>query len=104
MGEQQEAKLDSLAIFKELRADILSCRLMPGTLIYEQDLGRRFGVSKSPVREALVRLREQALCPDHFRFHRTVSALHSHQLDADGPAAEFRCFGGGARRYRGGDA
>ena len=49
------AKLDSAAIYDQLRSDILSCRLPPGAPIYEQDLGRRFGVSKSPVREALVR-------------------------------------------------
>jgi DNA-binding GntR family transcriptional regulator len=59
--DQPEGKPYCLAIYEQLRRDILSCRLPPGAQIYEQDLGRRFGVSKSPVREALVRLREQNL-------------------------------------------
>lgn len=40
-------------IHERLRDDILHGRLPPGQTILEQDLASRFGVSKTPVREAL---------------------------------------------------
>lgn len=48
-------------VFEQIRQDILSCELPPGAEIFEQQLARRFGVSKSPVRDALIRLQEQKL-------------------------------------------
>src|SRR3954451_6110206 len=36
-----------------LREEILTARLLPGTTILEPELAARFGVSKTPVREAL---------------------------------------------------
>lgn len=49
------------SIYHRLREDILFCRIPPGAQIFEQDLANRFGISKSPVREALLRLRQQGL-------------------------------------------
>jgi len=43
-------------VYDSLREDILSIRLQPGTLLDETELAGRFGVSRSPVREALIRL------------------------------------------------
>ena len=40
-------------VHARLREDILHARLMPGTTILEPELATRFGVSKTPVREAL---------------------------------------------------
>lgn len=48
-------------VYERIRADILRCALRPGTRINEQTLARRFSVSKSPVRDALLRLQEQHL-------------------------------------------
>jgi len=48
-------------VYDRLRDDILFCRIPPGAQIFEQDLANRFGTSKSPVREALLRLRQQGL-------------------------------------------
>lgn len=48
-------------IHDELRADMISCRLAPGTEIREAELALRFGVSKSPVRDALMRLEREGL-------------------------------------------
>ena len=48
-------------IFERIRGDILSCVLQPGSEIHEQDLAQRYQVSKSPIRDALLRLREQCL-------------------------------------------
>lgn len=44
-----------------LRDDILACRLLPGAELREQALAARLGVSKSPVREALLRLSQERL-------------------------------------------
>lgn len=48
-------------IYASLRGDILSCRLAPGSELREQVLAAHFGVSKSPVREALLRLERDRL-------------------------------------------
>jgi DNA-binding GntR family transcriptional regulator len=52
---------DDATVYDRLRDDILFCRIPPGAQIFEQDLANRFGTSKSPVREALLRLRQQGL-------------------------------------------
>lgn len=48
-------------VYGSLRDDILSLRLQPGTLLDETELAARFGVSRSPVREALIRLAGEGL-------------------------------------------
>jgi DNA-binding GntR family transcriptional regulator len=42
--------------YEELRSAIVSGRLVPGTLVVETDLAEMLGVSRTPVREALLRL------------------------------------------------
>ena len=48
-------------VYNRLREEILDTTLKPGAAIFEQDLARRYGVSKSPIRDALLRLKEQNL-------------------------------------------
>jgi DNA-binding GntR family transcriptional regulator len=48
-------------VYDELRAEMISCALPPGTEIRESELALRFGVSKSPVRDALMRLEREGL-------------------------------------------
>ena len=43
-------------VYRLLRNDILSCALFPGQSLHEIDLAERFGLSKSPIRDALIRL------------------------------------------------
>ncbi|WP_428488350.1 GntR family transcriptional regulator [Rhodopila sp.] len=43
-------------VYDALRVAILTCDLMPGQDLREQDLAARFTVSRSPVRDALLRL------------------------------------------------
>lgn len=49
------------AIYDELYEAIVNMRLVPGTPLQEKALTQRFGVSKTPVREALIRLAEDGL-------------------------------------------
>lgn len=51
----------ALTIYETLRDEILAIDLEPGQLVDESSLAARFGVSRSPVREALVRLVSEAL-------------------------------------------
>lgn len=51
----------ALHVFERLRDEILSLELRPGQLIDEASLATRFEVSRSPVREALVRLAAEGL-------------------------------------------
>jgi len=48
-------------VYDRLRADILSCTLPPGQEFRESDLAKKFGVSKSPIRDALQRLELEGL-------------------------------------------
>ena len=50
-----------IEIYDQIRADILSTRIAPGTRLKVNPLCQRFGVSLSVVREALTRLAEQRL-------------------------------------------
>jgi DNA-binding GntR family transcriptional regulator len=49
------------SVYQRLRAEILSCSLRPGSQIQERQLVERFQVSKSPIRDALLKLEEQNL-------------------------------------------
>ena len=65
-GAQREAvtgvrRLLRVDVYERLRAEILTCRLAPGTEITEAALASRFDVSKSPVRDALFRLEQEGL-------------------------------------------
>jgi DNA-binding GntR family transcriptional regulator len=54
-----------------LRRDIIAGHLPPRTLLSEQEFSRRFGVSRTPVREALIKLAEENLVeifPQHGSF------------------------------------
>lgn len=48
-------------VYKALREDILSLDIAPGELLDEVQIGRRFHLSRSPVREALIRLASEGL-------------------------------------------
>lgn len=49
------------AIYKQLHEAISGMALVPGTPLQEKVLTQRFGVSRTPVREALIRLAEDGL-------------------------------------------
>ena len=49
----------SARIYAELKRDVISCALRPSQVVYEAELAQRYGVSKTPVREALNTLRQE---------------------------------------------
>lgn len=48
-------------VYERMRVEILSCVLRPGSQVQEGELAERYRVSKSPIRDALLRLQEQHL-------------------------------------------
>ena len=58
---QRRRGFGALSVFERLRNDILTLKLTPGQLIDEAGLAKRFEVSRSPIREALVRLATEQL-------------------------------------------
>ena len=49
------------AVYKTLKEGILSMRLIPGTQMSTQEMATRLNVSRTPVREAFIRLQEEGL-------------------------------------------
>jgi DNA-binding GntR family transcriptional regulator len=58
-------------VFEALRQDIIDLTLTPGTVLSRAELQTRFGLSSTPVRDALMRLQEEGLV-DVFPQHATV--------------------------------
>jgi DNA-binding GntR family transcriptional regulator len=58
-------------VFELLREAIISLELTPGTTLSRADIASRFGVSQTPVRDALMRLDEEGLV-EIFPQHATV--------------------------------
>ena len=59
------------SVFERLRADILECRLRPGTHLRFEELRAAYGTGLSPLREALMRLAADGLVvlEEHKGFH-----------------------------------
>lgn len=69
------ARADGESIFLTLRSEILSGVHQPGTAMREVTLAERFGVSRTPVREALSRLQQERL------LERVARGLQVPQID-----------------------
>src|SRR5262249_5715626 len=59
--EAAHKETGSARVYCQLRQDILRVRLAPGALLDEVRLSERFNLSRSPVREGLVRLSSEGL-------------------------------------------
>jgi len=51
----------AIRVYNRLREDILSLKLPPGELLDDVKIGKQFNLSRSPVREALIRLSAEGL-------------------------------------------
>jgi DNA-binding GntR family transcriptional regulator len=65
------ARGGSAGVFDQLRDEIIALKLVPGTVLSRQELQARFGLSSTPIRDALMRLEEEGLV-DIFPQHATV--------------------------------
>lgn len=59
-------------IYAQLKAAILSQKILPSTALQETELGAQFNVSRTPVREALHDLLNEGLVRRHGRFYQVV--------------------------------
>jgi len=57
----RERSTSGAAIYRDLQRQIVTMGLKPGTALGEQMLADRYGVSRTPVREAVIRLSEERL-------------------------------------------
>ena len=58
-GKTKTYKNRGELVFETLKQEILDLELKPGQIIGENEICERFGVSRTPVREAVRRLQEQ---------------------------------------------
>lgn len=63
-------------VLEHLRKAILTLELPPGHVMVRQDMADQFGVSQTPVREALLRLSEEGLVDVFPQYATKVSRIH----------------------------
>ena len=62
--------------YNEIRKDIMNMTLEPGANVSVQKLSERYGVSRTPVREAIVRLQQSGLVEIYPQRKTVVSKIH----------------------------
>ena len=68
-------------VFRMMYDNIMSFQLVPGTAISEQDISSQLDISRTPVRDAFVRLAQLKLLDIVPQRKTTVSRIHTEQLD-----------------------
>jgi DNA-binding GntR family transcriptional regulator len=62
MGETRiTSMLMRASVYAAMKSDIIACRLPPGTPLREPEIATRYRVSRSPVRDAMLRLEAEGL-------------------------------------------
>ncbi len=69
------------SVFRQLKADIVACRLLPGTMLGAQQLAERFQTSRTPVHEALKALCQEGLLKVVPRVGYTVTPVTVADID-----------------------
>jgi DNA-binding GntR family transcriptional regulator len=69
-------------IFDALKKQIIFCDLLPGSIISEADISKEFGSSRTPVREALLRLEKEGYITIEPRKSTRVSKLPIKEMDS----------------------
>ncbi|WP_198548566.1 GntR family transcriptional regulator [Mameliella alba] len=70
----------STRVFEELRARIVTLKLPPGTILSRAELAEAFGVSQSPIREAIQRLEEIDLVVSYRQSRTEVTRINCEGL------------------------
>ncbi|MBF9014489.1 MULTISPECIES: GntR family transcriptional regulator [unclassified Oceanispirochaeta] len=60
-GENVHSKTASETVYAMLHRNIINLNLIPGTVMSEKDISEKMNVSRTPVREAFIRLSNEAL-------------------------------------------
>ena len=68
------------AVYRTIREAILQGTLSPGARLGEEDLARRFAVSRTPVREAVLRLEAERLAERNSRRGLTVAGVTPEEI------------------------
>jgi len=74
--------LDSEAVYNSIKAMITSGELASGAAVSQLDLTKRFGVSRTPIREALRRLQAEGLLDAQRNRRMRVTAITPDELDS----------------------
>jgi DNA-binding GntR family transcriptional regulator len=74
--------LDSEAVYNSIKAMITSGELASGAAVSQLDLTKKFGVSRTPIREALRRLQAEGLLDAQRNRRMRVSAITPDELDS----------------------
>src|SRR5581483_9213799 len=75
MKDRIEQKPLTDSVFEKLRSEILHGKLKPGELLRQEEITERFGVSRTPVREAIQRLQMEGLVTLYPRRKAVVSTV-----------------------------
>ena len=68
-------------VYNSIKASILDFRLLPGVKLSDKQIAQEMGISRTPVREALVRLSEQGLVETHPNRGVTVKSFTVSEID-----------------------
>ena len=81
------------AVFRQLRADIVACRLAPNERLRVEALRSRYGVGGSPIREALMRLEAEGLVTlEQNKGFRVSPVSKEHLIDLMKTRIEIECI------------
>lgn len=71
------------AVYNALRNNIMSLQLKPGTIMSTQEVAQKLEVSRTPVREAFIRLQRDGLVDIYPQKETIVSRIDFHKVDQE---------------------
>ncbi|RYD21139.1 MAG: GntR family transcriptional regulator, partial [Spirochaetia bacterium] len=74
-GQLDRSRQVALQVHEILRERILNVQLVPGTVLSRASLQLEFGVSQTPVRDALMRLQEESLVDVYPQYATVVAKI-----------------------------
>ena len=80
MAEKNRKSLKEV-IYDDLKEKIVFCELLPGTPISEDEIGKEYQVSRTPVREAILQLTRENYITIEARKSTKVSKISLHEMN-----------------------